>query len=125
MDLNDESDNTQETLDGSKEYEKILDSINELANLSEDTYFSKDAKNFPEHDNEKFIKFTEAKREIFVELNMYVLQKNDMDEAAMPEIHQHYSNHYRIPMPDEIKEEEYMMGFLEHFEKAMKQSIIR
>lgn len=122
-----DSENMAEEIDNSeqKEYEKILESISELEQLSEESTFRKGAEDFPSTDEEKFKKLTEAKQEIFVELNMYILTKNDNDEASMPNINQSYANHYRIPLPDNTKEEEYMISFIRHFEKAMGQAITK
>lgn len=117
MDINDNNADQEEL-----EYRRILNSIEEIAN--NDIVYTKNREDFPSIDDDEAMRMlTDAKHEIFVELNINILSKNESDESAMPSIKQCYTNHYRIPIPDENKEREYMVSFIQHFEKAMGQSI--
>lgn len=91
--------------------------------ITDEDISSKDINAFPVLPQEINQMLTSSEHEIVIDLNMSLLSRTQNDIGAIPENKQIYNNNYWIPVPSGHNPEEYVLAFINHFEKSMVNSL--
>jgi hypothetical protein len=101
------------------EYQDILNHIKEIDSAE---MISKSVSHYPKLDATYEEMLTSADNEIIVDLNINIISRQD-EYNFVNDTNRNYINNYRIPVPSGEDSTEYLIAFIERFEKALQSSV--